>query len=312
MTASHQIDPRAWRADTIDPSRFWYYPLSARSRAALEKFDREFPKSVAPVTSLRAPEWLAADCAKDIKCILAALESGRGFVVIVPGHSGQYPPPTLTLFYWLIGDMMGQPIEQNVQGTLLYDVRDTGQDVRYGARFSVTNSESSFHTDNSFGADVLDYVGLLCLNSAKAGGASQIVSGFAVQDELRERHPDVLQVLRQPFHVDRRGGLRPGDEPTVRFPALAGDDAELVIRYLRYWIEVGHEKAGVPLTAEQTNALDVLDRVASEPQMRVEFEMKPGEMLFVNNRWILHNRTAFEDHPEPERRRHLIRLWVRR
>jgi alpha-ketoglutarate-dependent taurine dioxygenase len=46
--------------------------------------------------------------------------------------------------------------------------------------------------------------------------------------------------------------------------------------------------------------------------MRVEFEMKPGEMLFVNNRWILHNRTAFEDHAEPERRRHLIRLWVRR
>jgi alpha-ketoglutarate-dependent taurine dioxygenase len=218
----------------------------------------------------------------------------------------------LTLFYWLIGDMMGQPIEQNVQGTLFYDVRDTGQDVRYGARFSVTNSESSFHTDNSFGADVLDYVGLLCLNSAKAGGASQIVSGFAAQNELRERFPEALQVLRQPFHVDRRGGLRPGDEPTVRFPALTGDNSELVIRYLRYWIEVGHEKAGLPLTSEQTSALDVLDRVASEPKMRVEFEMKPGEMLFVNNRWILHNRTAFEDHAEPERRRHLIRLWVRR
>ena len=85
-----------------------------------------------------------------------------------------------------------------------------------------------------------------------------------------------------------------------------------MIRYLRYWIEVGHEKAGQPLTAEQVAALDALDRAAAEPRMRVEFAMRPGDMLFVNNRWILHNRTAFEDHPEPERKRHLVRLWLAR
>ena len=44
-----------------------------------------------------------------------------------------------------------------MEGTLLYDVRDTGQDVAQGARFSVTNYESSFHTDNSFGSEVLDF-----------------------------------------------------------------------------------------------------------------------------------------------------------
>jgi hypothetical protein len=54
----------------------------------------------------------------------------------------------------LIGHLLGRPVEQNVQGTVLYDVRDTGQDVRYGARFSVTNAESSFHTD-SFGDEGL-------------------------------------------------------------------------------------------------------------------------------------------------------------
>ena len=40
--------------------------------------------------------------------------------------------------------------------------------------------------------------------------------------------------------------------------------------------------------------------------------LRHGEMLFANNRWILHNRTAFEDHPEPELRRHFIRLWLKR
>ena len=214
--------------------------------------------------------------------------------------------------YWLVGQLLGRPVEQNVQGTVLYDVRDTGQDVRYGARFSVTNAESTFHTDNSFGAGVADYVGLLCLNAARSGGDSQVVSGYAVRDDLVARDPRAAEVLARPFHVDRRGGLRPGDEPTVRYPVFGSHGGGLVIRYLRYWIEVGHEKAGQPLTAEQVAALDALDRAAAEPRMRVEFAMRPGDMLFVNNRWILHNRTAFEDHPEPERKRHLVRLWLAR
>src|SRR5918911_340137 len=94
------------------------------------------------------------------------------------------PPQDWPALYWLVGQLLGRPFVQNVQGTLLYDVRDTGQDVRYGARFSVTNAESSFHTDNSFGDTVLDYVGLLCLNAARSGGLSQLVSGYAVRDEL--------------------------------------------------------------------------------------------------------------------------------
>ena len=33
-------------------------------------------------------------------------------------------------------------------------------------------------------------------------------------------------------------------------------------------------------------------------------------MQFLCNHVILHDRTAFEDWPEPERRRHLLRLWL--
>jgi alpha-ketoglutarate-dependent taurine dioxygenase len=213
--------------------------------------------------------------------------------------------------YWLLGQLLGRPVEQNVQGTLLYDVRDTGQDVRSGARFSVTNAESGFHTDNSFGPSVVDYVGLLCLRTAKRGGLSQVVSGYSVYHELRTRHPDVLEVLARPWYIDRRSGLRPGDAPTVQYPVLSWDDRGLTYRYLRYWIESGHEKAGQPLSAAQGKALDVLDAVLGDPALRVEFALEPGDLFFVNNRWILHNRTAFEDHPEPGKRRHLVRLWLR-
>jgi hypothetical protein len=138
-----------------------------------------------------------------------------------------------------------------------------------------------------------------------------VVSGYAVYDCLCREAPEVLEVLSRHFHVDRRGGVRPGEAPTARFPVIARTERGLLFRYLRYWIEAGHEKAAVPLTGEHRHALDVLDAVLARPGLRAEFALKPGDMFFVNNRWILHNRTAFEDHPEPQRRRHLVRLWLR-
>src|SRR4029079_10613533 len=106
------------------------------------------------------------------------------------------------------------------------------------------------------------------------------------------------------------GGVRPGEGPTALFPVFAETGRGLLIRYLRYWIEAGHEKVGRPLAPGQLSALDALDRVAGDPRLRAEFAMRPGDMLFVNNRWILHNRTGVEDHTEPDRRRHLLRLWL--
>jgi alpha-ketoglutarate-dependent taurine dioxygenase len=85
-----------------------------------------------------------------------------------------------------------------------------------------------------------------------------------------------------------------------------------VCRYLRYWIEAGHDKAGKPLTAAQAQALAILDRVARKPELQVEFSLRPGDLFFINNRWILHNRSAFVDHLEAERQRHYVRLWLQR
>jgi len=301
---------RAWRADTIDAPEAWHCPLSEAALAILDEAVREWQGRQA-VTDLWPPDRLHEVAAESLEVARAALELGRGFTIITAGQPDRYSPRELQAVYWLVGQLLGWPLEQNVQGTLLYDVRDTGQDVRYGARFSVTSSESTFHTDNSFGDEVLDYVGLLCLRPAKSGGESQLVSGHSVINELLARHREALEVLGRPFHVDRRGGLRPGDEPTARFPVFGGGE-ELLVRYLRFWIEAGHEKAGLPLTTEQVNALNALDRVANDRHLRVEFTLAAGEMLFVNNRWILHNRTAFEDHAEPERQRHYVRLWLQR
>jgi hypothetical protein len=301
---------QSWTAASLDSPESWYYRLPPGCLNLLEEQVQRLRREPRTTTELffSAPDRDA--CERYLADACQALEHGRGFAILEGLPSGRYSDQELQAIYWLLGQALGDPFEQNVQGTLLYDVRDTGQDVRYGARFSVTSAESTFHTDNSFGAQVLDYVGLLCLQPAKAGGLSQLVSGHSVSEELRRRNPAAWEALQQPFHFDRRGGVRPGEALTVQFPVLERKGDELLWRYLRYWIETGHEKAGEPLTAEQVRALDALDGVLAEPGLRAEFSLRAGSMLFCNNRWILHNRTAFEDNPE--RPRHYVRLWLRR
>jgi hypothetical protein len=305
-------DPRAWRASTIDASQSWYYPLSKRCLAALDDTIQQLRREPRTITELQVADTPCARCPEDLQPARAALETGRGFVIVEGPTEHGYSVVEQQVIYWLVGQLLGQPCVQNVQGTLLYDVRDTGQDVRYGARFSVTNAETGYHTDNSFGEDVVDYVGLLCLQTARSGGRNQLVSVYTVHNELLTNHPDLLATLYEKFHFDRRGGLQAGDAPTVRFPILHWDEHGLVCRYLRYWIDAGHEKAGQPLTTTQSEALAGLEQVLSNPELAVVFGLRPGDMWFVNNRWLLHNRSAFEDYPEPQRRRHYVRLWLRK
>ena len=304
------LDPRLWRADTAGAPSSWYVPLPTELLGALDRYLAELPAD-RPITEFELSAEIRTKWSGSLASAIEALEAGRGYVILDRLPLERLRTREAVALYWFIGQLLGVPFEQNVQGTLLYDVRDTGQDLTAGARFSVTSYESSFHTDNSFGDAVLDYVGLLCLKTARSGGVSQNVSGYAVAEALRNEFPGELRVLEQPFHVDRRGGFREGELPTVRRPVIEWRGTELTIRYLRYWIEVGHEKAGEPLTAAQGRALDVLDEVLMRPELRVEFALEPGQMYFINNRWILHNRTAFVDHPEPEHKRHLVRLWLR-
>ena len=310
MLTSRINDARAWRANTVNDRNAWYYSLPERCLANLDRAVQKLRHQPVPLAALRASEWVDPACAADLAPVLAALEHGRGFAIVEGLPADCYSAAELQIVYWLMGQLLGRPVAQNIQGTLLYDVRDEGKDVRYGARFSVTNAETGFHTDNSFGEALVDYVGLLCLNTAKRGGLNQVVSGYTLHNELLIRYPYVLANLYQPFHFDRRGGLRPGDAPTISFPVLHCDGQDLTCRYLRYWIEVGQEKAGQPLTGATKQAFDILDATLRELELQVVFGLKRGDMFFANNRWIFHNRSAFEDHDDPQKRRHYVRLWL--
>jgi alpha-ketoglutarate-dependent taurine dioxygenase len=310
---STTIQAVRWKSDTIDRDSDWYLALDGACLAALDRALATWRASAQPITSARPDEGLRAAWRGQIENLSCVLEQGRGFAILDRLPLERYSREDATAAYWLIGCLLAEPFEQNVEGTLLYDVRDTGKALSEGARFSVTSYESSFHTDNSFGDRVLDYVGLLCLQAARSGGVSQLVHAATVHEELQRRDPQALEILSQPFHVDRRGGVRERESPTVERPVFETDkNGDVLVRYLRYWIDVGHQKVNQPLSEAQRHALDTLDQILAEPALRINFLMEPGQIQFINNRWLFHNRTAFEDHPEIDRRRHYVRLWLHR
>lgn len=307
---SHEVShERAWRTDSIDDSAAWYCRLSEDCLSNLRRIIRHARRHTGPITEISLPDVSSDGCRECLKPALDALSSGRGFAIV---ERAPCEVEDATAMYWTVGNFLGSPMAQNIEGTLLYDVRDTGMDVAQGARFSVTNAESTFHNDNAFGKPLPDVVGLLCLRTAVSGGQSQLISGYALHNELLENHADVLEILYRQFHFDRRGQFEAGESPTSEFPVFQWRGGELTLRYLYYYIQVGHERAGKSLTADQRRALDAVEALLHREDFRVEFNLQPGQMLFTNNRWILHNRTAFEDDPDPERRRHYVRLWLRR
>ena len=299
-------DERAWTAATIDDPRTW---CSTLPQACLDELAVHLTNP-APTTDIRLVEGDLPECRAALAKTVAALTMGRGFALVGGLQLERFSDSQAQRAYWLLGQIIGDPFAQDVNGKLLFDVLDTGRDVKDGARFSVTNVESSFHTDGAFNPAVPDFVGLLCLKTAKSGGKSQLVSAYAVHNGILGEDAVTLETLYGSFCFDRRSEFKKGEIPYTETPIYCWHGAQLHHRFLRLYVEVGHEKAERPLTPAQVDALDAVERQVTDRRMQVEFSMKPGQMLFTNNRWILHNRTGFEDHPDPAKRRHYVHLWL--
>lgn len=214
--------------------------------------------------------------------------------------------------YWLLGSMIARPVAQKWDGLMKYDVRDTGvkPEAGNGVRGSITNVGQAYHTDNAFDM-APDYVGLMCLRPSKEGGVSGLVSFQTVHNELLTRHPDLLRRLYEPFYFDRQREHSDRDPVISQTPVFRQADGAISVRFSDRLIEQAQAMLGKPLDATGRAALDAMLAVINRPGMDKEFHFERGQIQIVNNRRLGHRRTAFTDWPEPERKRHLVRLWFR-
>jgi hypothetical protein len=156
-----------------------------------------------------------------------------------------------------------------------------------------------------------DYFGLLCVNRALSGGSLQLLSAAAVYRSLEFECPESVAILCRPFHFDRRGDLGPRGEKTVVKPVFFRSGTSICATYLREYINVGHSHPEVPdLTGEQVAALNALDAKLQDRCLSVEGYLDPGDAIFINNLRLFHGRTMFGDHPEPNKKRLMLRTWI--
>jgi alpha-ketoglutarate-dependent taurine dioxygenase len=307
----------AWRGSEFTDPAVWTYQLQPAELGELDTAMRRIRDAGRQIPTLTRADFTAPSFASAAAAMRADLESGRGFVVIRGLPIDRYSDEEAAIVYWGIAAYLGTPIPQNVKEEYLFAVRDEGYNFQrdYGAtgiRISRTASAIDFHTDSSaaYAGYTPDIVSLLALQTAKAGGMTAIVSAQAVHNILRAERPEYLKRLYEPYYFDRRAELRAGESATLLAPVFACNGA-LTIRYFRFNLMKGHETAGVPLTPADSDPIDFLESVCHREELAVSFHMERGDMQFVNNRFVMHSRTAFEDHDEPGRRRNFLRLWMK-
>jgi len=235
------------------------------------------------------------------------LKDGRGFALIRGLPVAAWGKLRTRLAVWGLGLHLGSHVSQTVDGQYICDVMDTTRGEASPRQFR-TNRELSLHTD-----PVSDMIGLACLSPAKQGGISVLASAATIYNTMCERAPDLLDELFRGFHVHRFGEGRPEDGEATRYrvPMLSLIDGKLDCRYVRSTIVAGHKSLQRPLTQQQVAALDLFDEIASDPDNHVSFALAEGDIVLVNNLCVLHARTGFEEHDDPARHRHLLRLWLK-
>ena len=310
MIDRHIESPAAWTRSTVSLAE-GHLDLGPDCVAEIERVADTLRANPLPILALRPADFELPHYRRVAARIKLVLEEGPGFVIAdrLPLH--RLRREEAIAMFWLLSSLIARPVAQKWDGTMVYDVRDLGRPPGNGIRPDVTNAEQSFHTDNSYNLCPPEHVGLLCLHPAMEGGVSRIASLLEAHNEMRRRHPDLLARLYAPFYFDRQREHAPGDAMVIQHPVFEVDRGRLSGRLSRYQVVNGQALAGVALDEEGLAALEALDGVMGREDMTVDFHFEAGQMQFVNNRQIAHKRTGFRDWPESERKRHLVRLWLR-
>jgi len=303
---------QVWDAVSLGGSESWRRQLPVQVSDEFQQACRRQPELAHdPDGFVFDPELLPnlATFAGDVR---RTLLGGDGFAWIKGLGSLGLSEPEQRLFYLAFGLAMGDALTQYGR---LYEIRDRGGSYKDQAiPVSMTGSSTSFHTDSSARDTLPDFVGLLCEQPSLEGGESLVSNALRAHQVMQRQNPAALELLYSSFVRDV---VTPGVDKTRenllrnRFPIFApcARKERIVFRYMRYWIEKGHAKAGEPLSEQHLAALDLLDEILCSRDQAVSFQLEKGDILWVNNRTLAHNRTEYKDTPDNIRR--LQRMWIR-
>lgn len=301
--------PIAWRGDEIADKGDWVYQLNPAEIEELEEAGKRFLEDDPDLRSVRAESYPLPLCSAGLRTWCAEMDRGRGFILVRGLKTHHYSDALSAAIFFILGLHIGQPMRQSELGDMIQHIIATS-DLPYEdprAKSSRVRDGLTYHSDSS------DVVSLLCLRPAKTGGASSLVSSATLYNEVLRRRPDLAPLLFEPWHNDWRKQDPDAPANTYETPMVSYVDgvfsayigAKMILSAQRY--------PEVPrLTEAQHELLVMIDEICEEPGIALHMDFRPGDMQWLLNYAALHNRTEFADYPEPQRQRHLLRLWLKR
>ena len=147
------------------------------------------------------------------------------------------------------------------------------------------------HTDNPYRKPVPCIQLLHCIENEVGGGLSTLVDSLAVTEELKKEHPSFFQILT---------------EIKVRFQFV---DDNVVLEDWAEMIQLDENKRlkqvrfsprldFVPLMDKEKLELyyaarNKISEMYNSEKFRIEFKLKPGDLLMMDNYRLLHGRTEY-------------------
>ncbi|MGW5202618.1 TauD/TfdA family dioxygenase [Streptomyces spiralis] len=298
--------PAVWAGRDLADSEEWVLRLSPEQIDELEAALRAVRERGLPLLKVSAGDFPLRTLAGEMERIADVLENGRGFVLVKGIPVERYGQAGASTLFWGLGRHLGVPVSQNAAGHMLGHARDTGRTMADPAtRGYQTRETLPFHTDGS------DVLGLLCLRAARRGARISLVSSAAVHNALLARRPDLVERLYRPHFLDRREEHAPGERPYSTVPLASWHEGKLSLRYNRTYLESAQRFPDVPrLTPADVALFDLIDELAQSPALRLDVDFEAGDLLLLNNHAVLHSRAEYEDFDEPDRKRHVLRLWL--
>jgi hypothetical protein len=298
--------PAAWRGPEVAGSEAWRFTLDDRDVAEIEGALAHAAGTGKATREMSAEDFPLPGLGVAIAGWRDAIMQGRGFQVVSGIPVERWSQADAERFFWCLGLHLGRPGAQNVAGDLLGHVTDTGDDAADPfVRLYRTRADIAYH------CDAADVVGLLCLRTAKRGGASRIVSSVSVYNEVLRQRPDLVDRLYRPFLLDIRNEDSSGTLRHIPIsPCRFAEGRLRTFYHSDYFRSVQRHDDVAPFDAEEQALLDLYEAVAASPDLYFDMDLAPGDIQWLSNHTILHSRTGYEDHSEPARRRHLLRLWL--
>ena len=299
-----------WLASDLKQEN-WTVSLNSSAIEEIASMVHQLRQNPLPTLLLKPEHFTIPELQNAYKKAKAICDQGAGFAVIDKLPIDDFEIEDMVNVYWTLGHLMGRNVAQKWDGTMIYNVTNTGKKYGYGVRGSATNVELVFHTDNAFGISVPDYVGLMCKYPAKKGGLSRFCSLYTVHSIMEDKYPDELRRLYQPVYFDRQAEHAIGEPKTSFAPMFSWKNGKLRCRANSSLVRKGYQVGKIAMDTLLKDALEAIDAITSSADLWVEAPLSRGEIQYLNNHELGHYRSNFVDHNDETKKRHLYRLWHR-